>query len=684
MTKTRMINPMGIKTFTPIAYLHGCVCGSVLLFLFFFATDSFGQLKVRPLHPSVKNHDVPSGSAHRTKAIVPLILPFFDDFSRPLVDDHGNMFPDLVRWDTSYSVWINKGMAINPPTINVATFDGLDSAGLAYNPNEIFLTGFTDSLTSRKIDLGADASTDNPNPVLAGERNSVYISFFYQWRGNGEAPDADDYLELRFMNNLGKWESVLRVSPDQATQRDLFYTSILQIQGDKFFHNAFRFQFRSYGRQSGPYDTWNLDYIYLNRNRSATDLSFPDRAAASEVSPLFAPFTAMPYPHFRVTKMLENVQFDVRNLKNIDVSADFSVDAKTVNYKNETASTPFTQSLIVSRGVNGSNGVMAPLGRVTVDVDVLPDADNPAAFDPEADSVDVTLSTIVLSGDFDDIIKPGFSPVDFRINDTIHTTYNLRSFYAYDDGSAEYAVELIETGNFLAYEFNLSPNLPDTLRVLDGIEIYFPPYGLLGTQNVDFYVFAQHKNRKVPGARLLTIPSYRISNYGVNQFQRIRFLPALAMDTATTFYIGWKQPIAGDVLVGLDNSNDTGDKIFVNVEGHTFPSEENAIWEQNSSLHGSLMIRPVFGMGEVDPTTGTEEEAVSFAVYPNPSQGNFYIEGGLDRLDILSVTGQHIPFQMETSQDKTFVQVSNVATGLYLLRIMRSGVTRTHKLLITR
>jgi hypothetical protein len=679
-----MIKPMGIKTVTSIGYLHGRICGSVLLFLFFFAPESFGQLKIRPLHPSVKNHDGQPGSAHRTKEIAPLPLPFFDDFSRPLVDKKGNMFPDLVRWDTSYTVWINKGMAIDPPTINVATFDGLDSAGLAYNPNEIFLNGFTDSLTSRKIDLGPDATPGNPSPVLQSERNSVYISFFYQWRGNGEAPDDDDYLELRFMNDLGKWESVLRVSPDETTQRDLFNTSIVQVQGDKFFHDAFQFQFRSYGRQSGPYDAWNLDYIYLNRNRSTTDLSFPDRAVASEVTPLFAPFTAMPYPHFRVTKTLNDVQFDIKNLKNSAASTEFSVDAKIVSYKDETASSPFSQSLIVSRGVKGSGGAMEPLERVTVDVDVLPDADDPAAFDPEADSADVTLSTIVISGDADDNLKPGFSPLDFRVNDTIHTTYNLRNFYAYDDGSAEYAVELIETGNFLAYEFNLSPDLPDTLRVLEGIEIYFPPYGLPGTQNVDFYVFAQHKSRAVPGARLLTIPSYRISSYGVNQFQRIKFLPALDMDTVTTFYIGWKQPIAGDVLVGLDNSNDTGNKIFVNVEGQTIPSEENAIWEQNSSLHGSLMIRPVFGMGEVDPTTGTEEEPVIFAVYPNPSQGSFYIEGGLDRLDILSVTGQHIPFQMETSQDKTFVQLSNVSTGLYLLRIMRSGVTRTHKLLITR
>jgi hypothetical protein len=671
MNKTRMIKTMGIKP-VPLLFANSFrVWSGVVLILLLCSSNSFGQLKVRTLPRDAGNHAARSNAGSRTKELPPLPLPFFDDFSRPFVHE-GNLYPDLGRWDSSYSVWINTGMAINAPTINVATFDGLDSAGLAYNPNEIFLNGFTDSLVSQKIAMDS---------VPEGERNSVYISFFYQWRGNGESPDDEDYLELLFMNDQEEWESALVIPTDPAFQRDLFYTAIVQVAGTQFFHNAFQFQIRTFGRQAGPYDTWNVDYVYLNKNRTATDLSFPDRAAASAVSPLFNPYSAMPYYHFLTMKNLDQVQFDVQNLKSDTAATNYSADIEYTSFTDGVSSS-FAKNLVTAASVTGGLGIPSN-GRARVELGTMPDANNPMEFDPAADSVDITMKMTVLSGDEEDDLKSDFPGIDFRINDTLTTNFYLRNFYAYDDGTAEYAVELIETGNFLAYEFNLSPALHDTLKVLKAIDIYFPPYGLPGTQNVDFYVFAQNTARGVPGARLLTIPSYRIDSKGPNRFQRIKFLPALSLDTVETFYIGWKQPIAGDVLVGLDNSNDTGNKIFVNIEGNNIPNEKNAVWDQNTTFQGSLMIRPVFTTGFVDPTTGIEDE-VKFSIYPNPSGGNFYIEGPMDDLEILSVTGQRVTFHMEPGPDKTFVQLNSVSSGLYLVRCTRSGVVRTQKIIVTR
>src|SRR5690606_38799936 len=116
-----------------------------------------------------------------------LTLPFFDDFSKPT----SGLYPDTMRWKDRYSVWVNDGMAIRPPTINVATFDGLDSAGRPYSANDILLTGYADELTSQPIDLSVAA-------LSVAERPSVYLSFFYQWQGNIEAPDEKDFLELDF------------------------------------------------------------------------------------------------------------------------------------------------------------------------------------------------------------------------------------------------------------------------------------------------------------------------------------------------------------------------------------------------------------------------------------------------------------------------------------------------------
>ena len=101
-------------------------------------------------------------------------------------------------------------MGINPPSINVATFDGLDSAFLPYS-QQVLTNGLRDSLVSQAIKLGVPG-------VAVGERNSVYLSFFYQWQGNGEAPDPDDYLQVEFRNDLGQWEKVMTIYPKVILQ----------------------------------------------------------------------------------------------------------------------------------------------------------------------------------------------------------------------------------------------------------------------------------------------------------------------------------------------------------------------------------------------------------------------------------------------------------------------------------
>ena len=57
---------------------------------------------------------------------VPLSLPFLDDFS------YNSSFPNNSLWEDS-AVFINRSYPINPVTIGVATFDGINSEGLAYD-----------------------------------------------------------------------------------------------------------------------------------------------------------------------------------------------------------------------------------------------------------------------------------------------------------------------------------------------------------------------------------------------------------------------------------------------------------------------------------------------------------------------------------------------------------------------
>jgi len=625
------------------------------------------QIEVTPTRRATVKPRAGSQTANaRVKQTGPLLLPFWDDFSTP----YGS-YPDSTKWLSSNSVWVNNGMGVNQPTINVATFDGLDSTGLAYNPNEVLVTGYTDTLTSHEIDLSEAR-------VAVGERPGVYLSFFYQWQGNGEAPDVSDFLELQFRNDSSntsaQWETILSIYPKPEFERTVFYDTILHVSGDRFFHDRFQFRFRSFGRQSGPFDTWNLDYVYLNKARSSTDDSFPERAAASAISPLFGQYTAIPYAHFRQANAISPVFFDVTNLKNDNtpVSINYRAIGTFTNYF-EDDSLVYTTTLVESEGVKGTTGIMFPRERTRVQLSTLPNINDPSQFHPDAEAVNIRLKMKVISSDSIETDRVKFEPVNLQVNDTVSATYTLADYYAYDDGIAEYAASLIEPGSMLAYQFDVAIP-PDTLSLrpdtLIAFDIHFVPYGITSNQTVTFYIFGDKAGQ--PGDILQTISSQRIESKGLNEFQRITWIPAILI-RQPKFYIGWKQPVAGNALVGLDIDNDSGGKIFVNT---------NSQWYQNQAVTGSLMLRPVFGSGEVGPTVGIEDP-VNFSLYPNPNSGKFYIEGQFDEFRIMTVTGVEIPFRAEKANNRTYVEISR-PSGLYIIRFVKDRVVHTKKIVVQR
>jgi hypothetical protein len=667
----------GVKDFVKqVRFRKGKFLLSVLLLLIVHLASA--QLQRFPVKrsSSVLSSAKPN-KAGRTKQVTPLALPFWDDFSKP----YKVYYPDTSLWEAGFSIWVSDGMAINPPTLNVATFDGLDSAGVAYNPNDILANGFRDSLVSRKINL----SETGAKPVAVSARASVFFSFMYEWGGNGEAPDPNDYLQVEFKNKTGLWEIVMKIKPKDSFKKDVFYDTLMQVNGDQFFHNAFQFRFRSFGRQSGPYDTWHVDYVYLNKGRNASDFSFPDQAITSRLTSLFEhSYRALPYRHFIKDSSFITPKFNIYNLRKDppDVIG-YVTEGTFVNYVDGISTKTFISNLggTDTAGVNANgSGTILPFEKKTVSLKHLPKASDATQFNPNADSLFFKLKVKLFTGDYIDPksgglaadYDPNYLPMDFRINDTISSNYALKDYYAYDDGVAEYAAGLIQPGNLIAYEFDLAEGIKqDTLL---GFDIYFPPFGISNNQTIDFFIYHQKDSTGLPKDEpWLRIPARLISRKGINEFQRIKFIPALLIDEKK-FYIGWKQPVSGKLVVGLDISNDTGDKMFVNT---------NNFWYQNNTVNGSLMIRPIFGSGLVDAQVGVEEPPQKLAIYPNPSQGNFYIEGKVDQLQILSTTGQPIPFQKEQSDDRTFVQLNQPA-GLYVVRCTTDKKIKSYKIIITK
>lgn len=640
-----------------------CVC--LILSLTLGLTSAFSQLKVYPL-PAKSEQSSQKGKSKnttaRTKEINPRSLPFWDDFSWTQVNTKGDTlsnYPVDSLWLHNNSVWINNGLGLNPPSINVATFNGLDASQNPYS-DQILANGFRDTLMSQPIRL---------DEVPTGERSTVYLSFFYQWAGHGEPPDADDYLQLDFKNDQGVWESAATIRTKNTFEANVFYDTLIKVDGERFFHDSFQFRFRNYGRLSGPYDTWHLDYVYLNKNRTAEDRFLPDRSITSTLANMFGDYRAIPYHHFLESKILSQPTFDVFNNQNDTSTLSYSTTGTFIYFKDSIASAPYIVDPLGGAGtspIDGATGVIFQRQRKTVTLQYVPDANDGSQFNEDADSVLVSLKVQLFTGDTfnpetgefaNDYDPAKFQPLDFRSNDTLRADYMLADYYAYDDGYAEYSVGLTAFGNRAACQFDMLRAEADTLI---GFDIYYPDYGITNNLTVDFTVY--NDDNGLPGISLYTLPSYTIQRNGLNKFEKIRFGEPFLVENR--FYIGWKAPVGGTFKVGLDTNNDSGAKLFVNTNGS---------WEQNTDIIGSIMIRPVFG-GSDNIITGLPEEELQSQIFPNPNNGNFFVPNSFQILDISSVTGQHIGFMTTRNDDKQLVQLATPSAGLYIIKL-RSGNT---------
>ncbi|RLD52198.1 MAG: hypothetical protein DRI94_03865, partial [Bacteroidetes bacterium] len=204
----------------------------------------------------LKKH--PNSEKKYTASKDPLELPFWDDFS------DSNMFPNSNLWQDQ-TAYINNTLAINPPSIGVATMDAVDSQGKIYETADYNTEFIADSLTSQPINLNYPGNT------------TIFLSFFYQPQGIGDAPELNDSLFLEFYApDDGQWNKVWSVAG--SDNKDFTFV-ILAVNEAKYLKNNFQFRFRNYasfGTSVYPSlatncDFWHIDYVYLNKDRTIND-----------------------------------------------------------------------------------------------------------------------------------------------------------------------------------------------------------------------------------------------------------------------------------------------------------------------------------------------------------------------------------------------------------------------------
>lgn len=586
-----------------------------------------------------------------------LDLPFFDDFSEPFSRENfpHDLYPDPALW-IGRSVYINDHMAVNPISVGVATFDGLDSSGLAYG------FGFTvptasDTLTSRPIDL-------------SGTVDSVYLSFYYQAQGLGLAPAFNDRLTLEFRDTSGTWQQVWDAT-GYVLGDDAFRRAMIPITGEEYLYRGFQFQFVNYAALAGAVDHWHLDYVHLDDFRSFADTVYRDIAIVRGTDNLLDGYFSMPWPHFSAfeTGFMANVRyFMLRNNFNeseAEVGYDFSVEdhAREAVFTVQTANVDVYANVFCSNEFencadpNDPENFGSSLLEFRYPTDVSFSADSNVFF---------IVTEFGLTDDTLDVVPT---------NNIVIKKQRFYNYYAYDDGTAEvgYGLGNLQFPGSVAIKYDAV--VRDDLRA---IQYYLNPVAEdLSNEPVRFMVW---KGDTLPEDLIYMSEQVNFQySTGIN-FMNHFFLDE-EIDLEGTFFIGWQQqPVSGQKFsIGFDRQNDASHKVFYNIG--------NTGWTQ-SSIPGAVMFRPVFGR-EYEWTIGMrEQETGTFTAYPNPSTGMVFLNSSApDRLAdaaiaILDLSGREV---MRQSGYIGGIDASGLRPGLYLLTVTdRLGHRSTQRIIISR
>lgn len=585
-------------------------------------------------------------------AQTPLALPFFEDFStasgRPGLDK-----PDPALWQSGSGVYINNTMAIGQPTVNVASFDGLAANGRPYVQNSTSLQGYTDTLTSLPINLAGLSAAD-----------SVYLSFYWQAKGLGELPDrgdslsrqAGDSLTVQFLDRNGAWQTVW--AKVGGVVNNNFFQVFVPIRSAAYLHAGFTFRFRSFGNESGPFDTWHVDYIYLNRGRSVNDRFVKDVAVRQALSPLLKRYTAMPLAQYLVNpanEMADSVRTDINNLFNNFNFTTFDFTIRDEVSGRVVQDDPQTSSMLIASlssqrkaakpaPVSGLGSATRALLRYKIDL-LTTDDQNPSI--------------------------PG---VNLRRNDTISAVAALDDYYAYDDGTWEYAQQIRQREQ-IAVRFIL--NKPDAIG---GVRACIVPFTTNQTgQSFVINVYSNRSGR--PGTAIYQqafttqYPTYR------NGFVEFKFSKSVSV--RDTFYIGYQQISSSDTTylrLGFDKNSPFGSQIFYNAGSN---------WDQNLAsaslnVQGAFMLRPVMGAKPDTIVTAVPEPEplAPLRTYPNPTTGLVrWDEPGLTRLDVMNNAGR-VLLTLEPSRGQQTLDLSYLPDGLYLIRLFADKRSAVQKLII--
>lgn len=583
-------------------------------------------------------------------------IPFLDDFS------YSGPYPSKRHW-LDRNIFVNNDMAIDPVSVGVATFDGLDKNGEPYGNGY----AVSDYLTSSYLDL-SDQQT-----------STIFLTYFLQKKGLVDKPEPGDSLVLEFKTKSGQWMNIRAVpgipisQPNSVIDSFMFYSEPIT---NEFKYNGFQFRFKNYSNGTGILDTWHLDYVKLD----ITDSIVADVAFTKIPSPILLGYTSLPWRHFKGNEaaLLKNsIDVGVYNLSDqaLPISSSNVSLVETISKTN----------LIGSNGVTIFNGDQAniPFG-IPVNKNYLLENDPngfPSVFSgylqamqsPAFDNLD--RPTFLMSYTLNNTSQandPGLEAISQ--NDRVEKTTVFDNYFAYDDGTAE-AGFVVQAGNQAAVRFTAS--VDDSLRA---VQFHFPHTSIdISEQVFDLKVWLNTPN-STPVFEAFNVQPYYTDLF-FDTLQGFTTFPLVDEEgknspvfiPAGDFYVGWEQVTPCGSLqcipVGFDKNNPTG-KDFIMVR-------DNGVWDvlEDFFPEGALMVRPVVGDETPPPTfTSTNDQPIpdgSFHIYPNPTSDFLNIQITApdfqpSQYQIVNVVGQVV----QHGKDWQRIDVSGLESGIYFIRLV--------------
>jgi len=602
----------------------------------------------------------------------PVELPFIEDFAK------ADGYPDSEKWINQYA-YVNNSFPYNPVSVGVATLDAINEDGSMYSTASTSTFG-SDTLTSQPINLNYPGN------------NTIFISFFYQPGGLGDAPEPEDLLYIDFYSpDSAKWNQAWQVSfnetdsvlteqyaynsntkiirADTVQLSKLFQQVIIPISEDQYLKNNFQFRFRNTASLSatgntslaaGNCDFWHLDFIKLDTARTINDTIIDDICFIKPLGSLLNNFESLPWTHFsraNATEMSDSIQIEYANLADTNLS----IGGREFEF----------ECILGGVGDYSFTGISTPQIEAFSVVTYKIKTNYNFNYNPDivADSALFELRSYLITDTFS--IRS-----QYRWNDTIHYLQKFYNYYSYDDGSSEMGYDLVGNGTesgMVAVRFKTYKE--DTLR---GVQIYFNQ-SLNNTNEKYFKLCVWNEINNKPGNILYIKENIKpVFSDSLNKFTSYLFDTALVLEN--NFYIGWQKVYENSLNVGFDVNKINNDKTFYNFSG---------IW-QNSAYEGTVMIRPMFGREINLPTTSIENslpEKFEFNLYPNPATNSINIEFNNSsytqyQYTIFDIYGKSY---IDKILSEPTIDISGLSSGIYFIRLSNvNGQFASKKFIVIR